>query len=268
MYLTAIAAANGAGGAAVPGDSDVMAGLSIAPLHFGPDGTPVSAAYGDVYHSAAGGPAQARHVFLAGNGLPARWQGRARFSILETGFGLGLNFLTTWHAWRNDPQASAELAFISLEKHPFSAPDLAVAHAVWPEYAELAAELRAAWPDLTPGAHGLSLDGGRVQLRLCFGDAQELLPTLAVAVDAFYLDGFSPARNPDMWSPGVCAQLASKALPGATLATWSVAGSVRRALQSAGFSVGKQPGFAGKRQMLVGARAPDVPGSACLEDAS
>ena len=229
-----------------------MTGQECAGLQFGPDGTPVSVAYGDVYHSAAGGPAQARHVFLGGNDLPVRWQGRAQFSILETGFGLGLNFLSTWHAWQNDPRASAGLDFISLEKHPFTAGDLAVAQAVWPDYAGIAAELRAAWPPLTPGEHRVRLQGGRVTLRLFFGDALALLPTLEAAVDAFYLDGFSPARNPGMWSPELCAQLARQALPGATLATWSVAGTVRRALQAAGFSVEKRPGFAGKRQMLVG----------------
>ena len=229
-----------------------MAALHLPTLQFGPDGTPVSAAYGDVYHSAAGGQAQARHVFLAGNDLPARWQGRSRFSILETGFGLGLNFLATWQAWRNDPQACAELEFVSLEKHPFSANDLSIAQALWPEFSESAAALRAAWPALTPGEHVLRLAGGRVLLRLVLGDALAVLPTLPAAVDAFYLDGFSPALNPEMWSPALCAALASKATPGATLATWSVAGSVRRALQAAGFSVEKRAGFAGKRQMLVG----------------
>ena len=103
--------------------------LIPARLALAPDGTPVSELYGDVYHSAAGGHAQARHVFLAGNGLPARWQERDSFTILETGFGLGLNFLATWQAWRDDPQRCRTLRFISLEKHPFVAADLALAHA-------------------------------------------------------------------------------------------------------------------------------------------
>ena len=232
-----------------------MSGLDIAPLAFGPDGTPVSAAYGDVYHSTAGGPAQARHVFLGGNGLPQRWRGRSRFTVVETGFGLGLNFLTTGQAWCDDAEACAVLDYVAFEKHPFRAEDLAVAQAAWPEFADLAAELRAAWPALTPGEHSLLLAGGRVRLTLVFGDVRTMAPGVTASADAFYLDGFSPARNPDLWSTDVCAQLARLGAPGATLATWSVAGSVRRAVQSAGFSVEKRPGFAGKRQMLVGALA-------------
>lgn len=226
--------------------------LEPARLILDEDGTPISETYGDIYHSAAGGHAQARHVFLAGNGLPARWQGRENFTILETGFGLGINFMATWLAWRNDPQRSVTLHFISLEKHPFNVADLVVAHAAWPEFAELAAELRESWPPLRAGEHRLELDGGRVILTLVFGDAVEALPALDVAVDAFYLDGFSPARNPDLWSPALCRSLARLAAGGATLATWSVAGSVRRALIDASFVVKKRPGFAGKRQMLVG----------------
>ena len=226
--------------------------LIPACLALAPDGTPVSELYGDVYHSAAGGHAQARHVFLAGNGLPARWQERDSFTILETGFGLGLNFLATWQAWRDDPRRCRTLRFISLEKHPFAAADLVLAHAAWPEFAELSGALRARWPMLVAGKHRIALEGGGVDLRLVFADAQEALPILDGAVDAFYLDGFSPAKNPDLWSPAVCRSLARLAAPGATLATWSVAGGVRRALSAAGFVVEKRPGFAGKRQMLVG----------------
>ena len=226
--------------------------LDVARLAFDTDGTPVSEAYGDVYHSAAGGAAQARHVFLAGNGLPERWRARECFTLLETGFGLGLNFLATWMAWKNDPHAGTELHFVSLEKHPFTADDLAVAHAAWPEFSALAAELREHWPVLAPGEHRISLDAGRVILHLIFGNAVDTLSTLKMEVDAFYLDGFSPAKNPEMWSPELCGALANRARPGATLATWSVAGGVRQALKTAGFVVEKCPGFAGKRQMLVG----------------
>ncbi|MBS1191970.1 MAG: dependent oxidoreductase:Protein of unknown function [Rhodocyclaceae bacterium] len=226
--------------------------LEPARLTLGPDGTPFSEAYGDVYHSTSGGPDQARHVFLAGNDLPARWQGRERFVILETGFGLGLNFLATWAAWKDDPRRCGRLHFVSVEKHPFSAADLAIAHAAWPEFAPLAAELRQHWPFLTPGGHRLHLDGGRVVLTLAFGDAADVLRRLDAGVEAFYLDGFSPARNPDLWSPQLFRALARLAVPGATLATWSVAGAVREALAGVEFDLEKRPGFAGKRQMLVG----------------
>jgi tRNA 5-methylaminomethyl-2-thiouridine biosynthesis bifunctional protein len=230
--------------------------LQPAQLCLDADGTPVSEVYGDVYHSAAGAHAQARHVFLAGNDLPARWRGRGRFSILETGFGLGLNFMATWLAWQGDPSRCDVLEFISFEKHPFVAEDLAAAHAGWSEFAQLACRLHQVWPMPVAGEHRLEFDGGRVILRLVFGDAVEVLPVfdarVDATIDAIYLDGFSPARNPELWSPALCADLARLAAPGATLATWSVAGHVRRTLAAAGFVVERRPGFAGKRQMLVG----------------
>jgi tRNA 5-methylaminomethyl-2-thiouridine biosynthesis bifunctional protein len=226
--------------------------LHPAHLEFTDEGTPFSSTFGDVYHSAHGGPAQTRHVFLSGNGLPERWQHRDRFVILETGFGLGLNFLATWQAWLDDPNACRRLHFVSFEKHPFTVGDLAIAQQAWPEFSELASELQAHWPPLTPGMHRLHLSGGRIILTLIFGDATTQLRAVDLAADAFFLDGFSPARNPELWSPTVCKALARLAAPGATLATWSVAGHVREALTAAEFDLEKRPGFAGKRQMLVG----------------
>lgn len=228
--------------------------LSFEPTRLTRDanGTPVSEAYGDIYHAAAGGHAQACHVFIAGNGLPKRWQGRACFTILETGFGLGLNFLATWLAWQNDAQRCAQLHFVSLEKHPFHVDDLALVHDAWPEFALIAEELRCHWPPLVAGEHRLELAEGRIVLELFFGDARETLPKLDAAVDAFYLDGFSPAKNPELWSPELCRFLSRLAADGATLATWTVAGDVRRALRAAQFDVTKRPGFGAKRQMLVG----------------
>ena len=225
--------------------------LEPARLTRAADGTPVSEIYGDIYHSAAGGHAQARHVFLAGNGLPARWQGRECFVILETGFGHGLNFLATWLAWRDDPQRCHELNFVSFEKHPFQAADLALAQAAWPEFALIAEQLRQRWPALEQGVYRLEFESARLVITLVFGDADDILPRLATAVDAFYLDGFSPARNPELWSPALCLSLAHVAVSGATLATGSVARSVRQVLAAARFEVNKRPGFAGKRQMLV-----------------
>ena len=226
--------------------------LQPARLEFASDGTPFSTVYGDIYHAAQGGPAQARHVFLAGNDLPQRWQDKNRFVILETGFGLGLNFLATWQAWKNDEKRCRRLHFVSFEKHPFCAADLAVAQQAWPEFAALAAELQAHWPLLTPGVHRLHLDGGNVILTLFFGDATTQLRTVNAAVDAFFLDGFSPAKNPELWTPQLCKALARLSSEGTTLATWSVAGQVRQALIEAEFDLEKRPGFAGKRQMLVG----------------
>ena len=220
------------------------------------DGTPFSAAYDDVYHSADGGPGQARHVFLQGNALPQRWQGRERFVLLETGFGTGLNFLATWAAWIADPRRGGRLHYLALEKHPFSAADLARLHARWPEFEMLSRELCAAWPLPMPGLHRLEFAGGSVVLTLALGEAETLLRRCEAHVDAFYLDGFDPKKNPAMWSPELFRRLARLATPDATLATWCVAGSVRTDLQAAGFALEKRPGFGRKRQMLVGRLAP------------
>jgi tRNA 5-methylaminomethyl-2-thiouridine biosynthesis bifunctional protein len=234
----------------------MTAPLVPATLAFAPDGTPWSEAYGDVYHSAAGGPAQARHVFLAGNGLPERWRGRRAFTVLETGFGIGLNFLATLRAWREDPGRCERLHFVSLEKHPFSRTDLAQLHARYPGLAAEGAALRAIWPPLLPGVHRLELEGGRAVLTLAFGEAAAVLRELRLAADAIYLDGFAPAKNPVMWSRDAMKAIARLAAPGATAATWSSAAPVREALAAAGFELEKRPGFADKREMLAARHAP------------
>ncbi|MCL4650294.1 bifunctional tRNA (5-methylaminomethyl-2-thiouridine)(34)-methyltransferase MnmD/FAD-dependent 5-carboxymethylaminomethyl-2-thiouridine(34) oxidoreductase MnmC [Burkholderia multivorans] len=233
--------------------------LVPATLAFRDDGTLVSPAYGDIYHSAAGAIAQANHVFVAGNGLPARWQQRRTFTIIETGFGTGCNFLATWAAWRDDPARCERLHFVSVEKHPFSREDLrrAAVHIV--ANTTISAnvdELADAWPPLVPGLHRLEFDAGRVVLTLVFGDALERLPTLVARADAFYLDGFAPSKNADLWSIDVFRALARMADERATFATYSSSGVVKRALDEAGFAYRKVDGFAGKRAMLVGEYAP------------
>ncbi|HTQ77904.1 MAG TPA: bifunctional tRNA (5-methylaminomethyl-2-thiouridine)(34)-methyltransferase MnmD/FAD-dependent 5-carboxymethylaminomethyl-2-thiouridine(34) oxidoreductase MnmC [Burkholderiales bacterium] len=219
--------------------------------------TPYSAEFDDVYHSAAGGPAQARHVFLGGNGLPARWRGRRAFAVLETGFGLGVNFLATLAAWRADPERCERLHFVSIERFPLGKEDLISAHRRYPEFAAEAARLAECWPPLLPGVHRVELEGGRVTLTLLFGDVAGVRE-LALAADAFYLDGFAPAKNPEMWAPQVLRHLGRVAARGATLATWSVAAPVRAALETSGWKVEKRAGFGGKREMLCGilARPP------------
>jgi tRNA 5-methylaminomethyl-2-thiouridine biosynthesis bifunctional protein len=232
------------------------AALRPAVLAFDESGTPISPAYGDIYHSAASGSGQAIHVFLHGNDLPSRWTDANVFCIVETGFGLGLNFLATWNAWRQDPRRCKRLHFVSIERHPFGAAHLGVLHARFADYAAQSASLRAAWPLLVPGMHRLHFDDGDVTLTLAFADVAIALRQLSVSADAFYLDGFMPERNPDMWSTQNMKALSRLAKPGATLATWSVARAVRDALAEAGFAVHKRPGFGGKRDMLVGHYAP------------
>lgn len=228
-----------------------------AEIVFEPGQPPRSPQYGDVYHPRAGALTQARHVFLAGNGLPLRWRGRDRFTVLETGFGLGLNLLATWQAWRDDPQRCRRLNLVSIERHPPTPDALARAWAeADPALAALGAPLLAAWPPATPNLHLLPLEGGAVQWLLAWGDVDDLLPHLELQADAVYLDGFAPDRNPQMWSPRVLAAIGRKAAPGATVATWSVARAVRDGLTTAGFALERRPGIGGKRETLAGRFEP------------
>lgn len=211
-------------------------------------------AYGDVYHSSAGALGQARHVFLNGNGLPARWRGRDVFTVCETGFGLGLNFLALWQAWREDPARPARLHVLSIEGHPFRRDALAalLARYAHGSQADLAAQLAAQWPLPLPGLHRLEFEGGAVTLTLAFGRAEAVAPWLDARVDAYFLDGFAPDRNPGMWSPALMQALARLAAPQATVATWSSSGALRRALDEAGFEVRRAPGFGPKWHMTQG----------------
>ncbi len=233
--------------------------LIPATLAFRDNGTPFSRQYDDIYHSAVGGLAQAEYVFLQGNNLPARWQGRRVFTVLETGFGMGINFLMTWAAWRADPSRCERLHFVSTEKHPFSRDDLHRAYDATisdPSIVSLARTLADAWPSLVPGTHRLEFDEGRVTLTLVFGDAGTTLSSLWLRADAFYLDGFAPAKNPDLWTPQLFRQLARLAGDDATFATYTSSGDVKRALLQTGFEYRKVEGFGWKRAMLVGRFAP------------
>lgn len=233
--------------------------LIPAVLSFRDNGTPFSPLYDDIYHSAVGGLEQADHVFLRGNALPERWQGRRVFTVLETGFGMGINFLTTWAAWRADPSHCERLHFVSTEKHPFALADLRRAYAATiadPSIAALADTLASEWPMLVPGTHRLEFEDGRVVLTLVFGDAEQSLPNLRLRADAFYLDGFSPAKNPELWTLAIFKSLARLADEGATFATYTSAGDIKRALTQCGFEYRKVEGFGWKRAMLVGRFAP------------
>ncbi|MDX3895999.1 FAD-dependent 5-carboxymethylaminomethyl-2-thiouridine(34) oxidoreductase MnmC [Pusillimonas sp.] len=233
--------------------------LVPASLSFDATGTPFSERHQDVYHARQGAMDQARHVFLRGNGLPERWRGKASFTVCETGFGLGRNFLALWQAWRDDPQRCGRLHMLSFEAHPFSAADLAIASRGLPAgLHEAAGQLVQAWPVLLPGVHRLEFEGGRLTLTLVFGRIEHTAREAQAGVDAFFLDGFAPAVNPEMWSPALSGQLVRLARPGATAATWCASGEVRRALRDAGFLVGKAPGFGGKWNMIRAVLRPGL----------
>lgn len=218
-------------------------------LHWRPDGTPYSPRYDDLYHAAGAGVAEARHVVLDGLALPASFAAGDHFVLGETGFGTGLNVLVAWQAWRDRPDPTrGHLSILSLDAHPLSRAQMAAAADRRPEIGELAARLAAAWPDPAPGWHRIVLDRD-VTLTLMVGEAAEVLAAAEARVDGWVLDGFSPAKNPDMWSEAVFRHVARLSAPGAALATFTAAGSVRRGLAAAGFEVAKAPGFGSKRDM-------------------
>ncbi|HCM9581620.1 TPA: bifunctional tRNA (5-methylaminomethyl-2-thiouridine)(34)-methyltransferase MnmD/FAD-dependent 5-carboxymethylaminomethyl-2-thiouridine(34) oxidoreductase MnmC [Enterobacter asburiae] len=249
--------------------------IQPANLEFNAEGTPVSRDFDDVYFSNDNGLEETRYVFLDGNQLSTRFPEHPRnlFVVAESGFGTGLNFLTLWQAFDQfhaaHPEATLQrLHFISFEKFPLTAHDLRLAHQRWPELAAWAEQLQALWPPHIGGCHRLILDGGRVTLDLWLGDINDLTDTLDDSmnqtVDAWFLDGFAPAKNPDMWSQHLFSAMARLARPGATLATFTSAGFVRRGLQEAGFTMQKTKGFGRKRDMLVGRmeQTLDIPASA------
>lgn len=243
--------------------------IQPANLEFNAEGTPVSRDFDDVYFSNDNGLEETRYVFLEGNHLSTRFpeHPRSLFVVAESGFGTGLNFLTLWQAFDQfrtaHPEATLQrLHFISFEKFPLTAHDLRLAHQRWPELTHWAEQLQAQRPPAIGGCHRLILDDGRVTLDLWLGDINDLTDKLDDSmnqkVDAWFLDGFAPAKNPDMWSPHLFSAMARLARPGATLATFTSAGFVRRGLQEAGFTMRKTKGFGRKRDMLVGVMEQDL----------
>lgn len=219
--------------------------------------TPAATSFGDIYFSTDGGLEETRAVFLQGCGLPERWKNKAVFTIAELGFGSGLNFLASWQMWSQTASAAQRLHFVSIEKFPFDRKQLTRALAAWPELKSYSAPLIAAWPGRVKGLHRLEF--GTVTLTLIHEDVLNAFDQLdGLSADAWFLDGFSPAGNPDMWSEAVIAGVARSCASGARLATFSVAGSVRTALKNAGLTVRKMPGFGRKRHRLE-ADAPAGP---------
>ncbi len=213
-------------------------------------GVPRAVGFDDIYYSRSGGLAETNAVFLAGCGLPEAWAGRARFAICELGFGAGLNALATWRLWRQTRAPGAVLHFVSIEAFPMRADEAARAHEAFPEIAALSAQLIARWPVRAYAPQRLWFAEDGFALTVIHERAEEALESLVGEFDAFFLDGFTPARNGEMWSETAARRIAACAAPGARAASYSVAGSVRRALESAGFDVEKKAGFGGKRERL------------------
>ena len=210
---------------------------------------PHSREHGDVYFS-GDGLSEKREVFLRGCGLPEGWAGREVFVVGELGFGTGLNLLALWESWRRHrPSATARLHLVSFEGALIPREHAARIHSAWPELAGHSETLRANWPDRAYGMQRIALPDG-VTLTLAIGDVAETLPQARMAADAWFLDGFAPAKNPAMWTSEVLAHVARLSAPGARVATYTVAGHVRRTLGELGFAVEKVAGHGRKKERL------------------
>ncbi len=241
--------------------------LASATINWLPGDIPSAQCFDDIYFSRQHGLEETRHVFLQHNQLPQRWQNistERAFTIAETGFGTGLNFLASWQLWQQIAPDGIRLHYISVEKFPLSKLDLQRALAAWPELAPLSAQLIDHYPTLVPGLHWLQFQQGNVSLLLIFGDAIENFEALrssnhpqwcqdnTFTVDAWFLDGFAPAKNPELWNDQLYSLIADLSDTDTTLATFTAVGKVRRGLIAQGFTMEKVKGFGHKREMLKG----------------
>lgn len=222
------------------------------------EGQPYSAQYEDVYFSTDSGIDETEYVFIQHNQLEQRFRAlqQSQFTIVETGFGTGLNFLCAWALWDKTAPKYARLNFVSTELHALSEVDLKDALKLWPSLERYAKQLIAQYQNVVLGMHQFTFSQGRVSLTLMIGDAGETLPTLHASADAWFLDGFSPAKNPQMWQPSLFSTMAKISHDSTTFATFTSAGVVRRGLEAVGFQVNKTAGFGKKREMLFGHFCP------------
>jgi tRNA 5-methylaminomethyl-2-thiouridine biosynthesis bifunctional protein len=230
--------------------------MSNTHIQWNDQGLPRSVAFDDKYFCERNGLLEARHVFCDGNDLPSRFQnaGERVFTIAETGFGTGLNFLCTWKLWKTHAPANARLHFVSIEKFPFSPEDLTRSMKLWPDLQILGSRFIEEYRPEVGTAQEIDLEKN-VRLTLIFDDVSLALSRMkdrSILADAWFLHGFDPKKNPEMWAPEVFASIADLSLQGATLATFTSAGAVRRGLTQAGFQMHRAPGFGGKRHMLKG----------------
>jgi tRNA 5-methylaminomethyl-2-thiouridine biosynthesis bifunctional protein len=229
-------------------------------LEWTAEGAPRSRLYGDIYFSREGGLAESRAVFLEGCGLPEAWTGRAGFVVGELGFGTGLNVLALLQLWAAQRPHGGRLHVMSIEAHPLSPDEAARALGVWPELAALAAPLLQRWPR-APGVTRVDWPEIGATLDVIVGEVGPALAGWDGGADAWFLDGFSPAKNPAMWRNEVLAGVTARSAPGARLATFTVAGAVRRGLVAQGWAVERRPGHGAKRERLEARLSAGAPGA-------
>ncbi len=228
--------------------------LNQPKIQWSDTGSPSSEQYGDVYYnneSSTSGIEESRMVFLDGIGAPDVWQGKDTFTIVETGFGTGLNFFNTWQLWQQTAATNSRLNFISIENTPLNGEQISKALTPFAEFKQLVEQFLAQYPPRQAGFHNLLFDDESVRLTLMFGDIADILPKLRGGVDAWFLDGFAPSKNPDMWADTLFNEISRLSSQGAKLATFTAASKVRLALEEQGFAVEKQAGFGKKRERIT-----------------
>ncbi|MEM7289878.1 MAG: tRNA (5-methylaminomethyl-2-thiouridine)(34)-methyltransferase MnmD, partial [Pseudomonadota bacterium] len=221
------------------------------------DGTlPVSTRFDDPYYSVEDGRAETSHVFIEGNHLPQRWQTMHHCTVAELGFGTGLNFLETVLQWQNHSTSGARLDFFSFERFPLTAQDMLKALSAWSNLNDLTTRLTSIWE---PNEQKFEIEFlPDIRLKVHFADANASLPNQSFEADAWYLDGFSPAKNPELWNAELMKAVADHTVAGGTFSTYTAAGFVRRNLAASGFIVTKSRGYGRKREMLIGEKPRDI----------
>jgi tRNA 5-methylaminomethyl-2-thiouridine biosynthesis bifunctional protein len=218
------------------------------------NGQPYAREFQDVYFSTDNGLLETDYVFIQGNNLKNRWaeSNIKTFNIAETGFGTGLNFLSAANTWLLTAQKNAKLHFISVEKYPLSLQDMNTALSIWPQLYSLKVPFLKQYENLLDKSTSISLFDNRIQLSLLIGDATECFSKTNEKIDAWFLDGFAPSKNPEMWQTKLFIEMSRLSKPSTTFSTFTSAGDVRRGLINAGFQVTKRTGFGKKREMLIG----------------
>ncbi len=228
------------------------------PIHFDKHGGPISEIFDDPFFSRRNGAAEKKHVYLDGNNLPQAWATSDNFTIGETGFGTALIFIETLALWRATAKADAHLHYVTFEAYPLAPDAIAECLTSWPDRADYVAELVAALPESWPPSGSVMIALGDVTLEVVIGLAEAAVPLHQLQADCWFLDGHSPAKNPDMWSADLMLAVGHATKTGGTFAAYSAAGWVRRNLEAAGFIVTKSPGFGTKREMSRGKKGPAI----------